>query len=672
MERVTLYNKWRPQLFAEVVGQPHVTETIANALRSGKISHAYLFTGPRGTGKTSTARILAKAINCEKGPGADPCNVCAACTSITEGTALDVIEIDAASNRRIDEIRDLLEKVPYAPTALRKKVYIIDEVHQLTPEASSALLKTLEEPPEHIVFILATTEPQKLLATIMSRCQRFEFKLVGVASIVDLLKKIAQAEGLNVDEDALVLIAEHSAGSVRDAIGSLDQISSMPFDRITLELVASMLGEIETSLLVEMTDLIAERDTPGCLRLLDKLIEGGREPRRLVESLIKHLRDVFLVQNAANPREIVRVTDEHYALICEQAERIPRYEVNKLLDKLAQLHREMRWSENQRIILECGIVEMTKIDVDVSLEGLLFRIERLEKRLAGAPSQAETKGSVQSGPGGEKSEEHVGVTSAGVGGDKPSTKPVVKEAGHEPKKLRIEGGGDQAQEKEIAGKRQKEVESAGPGHTQLGGSKADRERARRALSAVLAELKRQGKIKTYAILMKAKVVSAEPGLVVLGFTGGASFSASVLRESGEIESIAEIWSEVEGGPVEIRVQGDDIGADFAQGSSKSKAGHRNEPPSSGATARHKEQVEKKKDSPEAEPGGGQTGKRASAALKQETAQPDKAVSLGESDPKGERVADPETGTRSPGKKGSRKPGEIAKMLQDEFGGEILK
>ena len=362
------------------MGQRHVTNTLANALSSGRLVHAYLFCGPRGTGKTSTARILAKAINCVEGPTATPCNVCEACTSISQGTALDVIEIDAASNRKIDEIRGLLDKIPYMPTSLRSKVYIIDEVHQLTEFAASALLKTLEEPPAHVVFLLATTEPQDLLPTIVSRCQRYDFSLVQAQEISRLLEHIASSEGIDIDHEAIEMIAEHAHGSVRDAIGVVDQISNLSGEHITREQLAELLGEVETELVFKMVDLLAERDTPGALALIGDMVDGGKDPRRFVESLITHLRNMFLIQNAANPAEIVEATTDHFQRLMEQSESLSRHEVMKLMERLGETHREMRWSDNPRLILECAVVRNTSLDADISLEGLSFRVEQLERK----------------------------------------------------------------------------------------------------------------------------------------------------------------------------------------------------------------------------------------------------------------------------------------------------
>ncbi|PKQ27639.1 MAG: DNA polymerase III subunit gamma/tau, partial [Candidatus Anoxymicrobium japonicum] len=373
MKHISLYRKWRPGVFNEVIGQGRVTDTLMNALTSGRVVHAYLFSGPRGTGKTSTARILAKAINCAEGPTAKPCGVCEACVSISEGTALDVIEIDAASNRKIDEMRDLLDKIPYRPTSLRTKVYIVDEAHQLTNEASSALLKTLEEPPGHVVFILATTEPHKLLPTIVSRCQKYDFSLVSAREISRLLEHIASREEIDIETDALGMIAEHARGSVRDAIGVMDQISNMSGEHITSKQLAEMLGEVEIDLVFETVDFIIDRDTPGVLTLIGKMIEDGKAPRRFVESLIGHLRSLFLVQNAANPSQIVEATEEHYARLAEQANRLRRHEVIRLIERLGDTHREMRQSENPRLVLECALVKITSLDADATLAGLAFR-----------------------------------------------------------------------------------------------------------------------------------------------------------------------------------------------------------------------------------------------------------------------------------------------------------
>lgn len=525
MEHITLYRKWRPRTFNEVVGQDRVTNTLTNALSGGRLVHAYLFAGPRGTGKTSTARILAKAINCVEGPTATPCGVCDACVSITEGTALDVVEIDAASNRKIDEIRELLDKIPYTPTALRMKVYIIDEVHQLTAEASSALLKTLEEPPGHVVFVLATTEPHKLLPTIISRCQRFDFSLVSAVDMERLLEHIASREGIDISEDALGMVAEHAHGSVRDAIGVMDQISNLSGERISSEQLAEMLGEVETSLVFEMVDLIADRDTAGALTLTGRMLEAGTDPRRFVEALISHLRSLFLVQNAANPLEVVEATAEHFARLEEQAATFRRHEVMRLMERLGGTHREMRWSESPRLVFECALVRMTSLDSDVTLEGLAFRIEELEKKV-----EALAAGPRPPAPPGRKA-----GTRADAKAKKVPPPETVPEAAQETAKGEGPGVG---------------------GPVPPGASvppAAERDKARRAWTAVLTELKNTGHVKLYTLLEKSRVLSLEKGDLTLGFGEDSSFQMEALGHSGDLSIAEETWQRFTGEPVVIKL-----------------------------------------------------------------------------------------------------------------------
>jgi DNA polymerase-3 subunit gamma/tau len=567
MEHISLYRKWRPQTFADVVGQRHVTNTLANALSAGRLVHAYLFCGPRGTGKTSTARILAKAINCVEGPTATPCNVCEACTSISGGTALDVIEIDAASNRKIDEIRELLDKIPYMPTSLRSKVYIIDEVHQLTEFAASALLKTLEEPPAHVVFVLATTEPQDLLPTIVSRCQRYDFSLVQAQDISGLLQHIATSEGIDISKEAIEMIAEHARGSVRDAIGVIDQISNLSGEHITRAQLAELLGEVETELVFNMVSMLAERDTPGALTLIGEMVDGGKDPRRFLESTITHLRNMFLIQNAANPAEIVEATADHFQRLTEQSQLLSRHEVVKLIESLGGAHREMRSSDNPRLVLECAVVKNTSLDADISLEGLSFRIEQLERRMdalgaaGGVPAEktARTEGPPGGPRGGPPTAEDSGdgVEDVAVGAAAPEKaagaagpaggrrrKPAAKagDAGG------FARGGPPADKTRKRGEPQAEI----PGGARATGS--DREKVRRAWMAVLGELKKMGLMKLYALLTKARVKGLEGGTLVLGFPEDALFQMQVLSESLEdVGVIEETWERFVGEPVKVKM-----------------------------------------------------------------------------------------------------------------------
>lgn len=297
-----LYRKWRSQTFETVVGQEHVTVTLRNALRDGRMSHAYLFTGPRGTGKTSTARILAKAINClDPDPAARPCNACRICTAIQEGRQLDLIEIDAASNRGIDEIRDLREKIGFSPNEARYKIYIIDEVHMLTKEAFNALLKTLEEPPPHAVFVLATTEPDRVPETVRSRCQRFDFRRIPTAEIVEHLAAVLQAEGSRADQDALVAIARRATGSMRDAVSLLDQMLAYGDDTLTLQRVEAVLGLVNAQSIGKLVDAFISQDTAGGLTLLNELVAEGVELGQLVDQIVAYLRGVLFVRVVRAP-----------------------------------------------------------------------------------------------------------------------------------------------------------------------------------------------------------------------------------------------------------------------------------------------------------------------------------------------------------------------------------
>ncbi len=317
-----LYRRWRSQTFEEVVGQEHVTLTLRNALREGRMSHAYLFTGPRGTGKTSTARILAKAINClEEDLRARPCNRCRICQAIAEGRLLDLIEIDAASNRGIDEIRDLREKIGFRPNEARFKVYIIDEVHMLTKEAFNALLKTLEEPPEHVVFVLATTEPDRVPETVRSRCQRFDFRRIPTNEIVEHLSRILQAEGARAETQALTAIARRATGSMRDAVSLLDQLLAYGDDVLTLARVENILGLVSAQTIGQLVEHIADHDTAAGLALISRLVAEGVELGEMVDQIIAYLRGVLLVRLTRSP-ELLDLPQDVVAIMARQARRL--------------------------------------------------------------------------------------------------------------------------------------------------------------------------------------------------------------------------------------------------------------------------------------------------------------------------------------------------------------
>lgn len=379
MAYVALYRKWRPQGFDALVGQEAVRTALTNALETGRIAHAYLFAGPRGTGKTSTAKILAKAVNCEHGPTPNPCNECQNCVRINDGTSMDVFEIDAASNRGIDEIRDLREKVAFAPVNGRYKVYIIDEVHMLTTEAFNALLKTLEEPPPHVIFILATTEPHKIPATIHSRCQRFDFRRVTDADIVKRLREVADGSGIAADDDALQLIAVQADGGMRDALSLLDQCGVMA-ERVTAETVRSVLGIVGREALRELVKAIGEGYVPRALELLETLLAGGKDVKQIITELAEYLRAVLLYKASPDYREIY-LTDTKEAIAALEG----LYSTDRLMAAEERLHQctiELRQSVRGRIAAEMCLFDLCRIEGS-TLVALTARVQKLEAMLAG-------------------------------------------------------------------------------------------------------------------------------------------------------------------------------------------------------------------------------------------------------------------------------------------------
>lgn len=379
MAYVALYRRWRPQDFDALVGQKAVKTTLKNALASGKIAHAYLFSGPRGTGKTSMARILAKALNCEQGPTAEPCGQCGNCQRIVQGTSLDVIEIDAASNTSVDNIRDLREQVAFTPAESRYKVYIIDEVHMLSTGAFNALLKTLEEPPAHAVFILATTDPQKVPATIQSRCQRFEFRRVTVDEIAEHLAMVAAGSGIEADADALRLIAIQAEGGMRDALSLLDQCGVMA-KRVTVATVREVLGIVGREALHELTEAIGRRQLPQALATLNLLLEQGKDVKQVLTELIEYLRALVLYLAVPDYEEIY-LTDTKEAL----AELAPLFGRDRLLAAEERLHsaiQELRGSMRPRITAELCLLDLCRVEGS-TLAALSARIEQLERQLAG-------------------------------------------------------------------------------------------------------------------------------------------------------------------------------------------------------------------------------------------------------------------------------------------------
>ena len=382
MTHLSWYRKYRPQSFNDVVGQTHIERTLRNAVAENAVAHAYLFTGPRGTGKTTTARILAKALNCEKGPTPDPDETCEQCIAIAEGTHPDVHELDAASRTGVDDVREqIIGRVNYAPSRGGWKLYIIDEVHMLSASAFNALLKTIEEPPSHTVFILCTTHPHKVPETIHSRCQRFDFHRLSVEDIVSRLRTIADAEGVNVPDSALTLIGRHALGGMRDAITTLEQLASFGGGAITLEDVEGLLGEVDAELLFQAAELVLERDVAGAFRFVARLAEGGVDMSEFVKALVRHFRDLFVIA-AVGADAAVDTTAQDLGRLESQAGRFGADRVARVLDLLGRLQTELRTASDQRLAVEVALTRMARPQGDITLESLAERLDALE---AGTP-----------------------------------------------------------------------------------------------------------------------------------------------------------------------------------------------------------------------------------------------------------------------------------------------
>ena len=382
MAYVALYRRWRPQDFDALVGQQAVKTALSNALTSGRIAHAYLFSGPRGTGKTSTARILAKALNCESGPTPHPCGHCLNCERITAGTSMDVFEIDAASNRGIEEIKSLREQLAFAPVNGRYKIYIIDEVHMLTTEAFNALLKTLEEPPAHVIFILATTDPHRIPATIHSRCQRFDFRMVTVDEIAEHLALVAEKSGINADAEALRLIAIQADGGMRDALSLLDQCGVMA-QQVTVQTVHEVLGIVGREALRELVLGIGRQDVPQVLEQLNNLLQQGKDVKQILTELTEYLRALLLYQAAPSYQEAY-LTDTAEEL----AKCVPLFSRDRIMAAQQRLHEaigELRWTMRPRITAELCLFDLCRMEGS-TVAALAARVEMLEKQLRQQPS----------------------------------------------------------------------------------------------------------------------------------------------------------------------------------------------------------------------------------------------------------------------------------------------
>ncbi|MBC7333267.1 MAG: DNA polymerase III subunit gamma/tau [Actinobacteria bacterium] len=379
MGYISFYRKWRPQSFEEIIGQDFVVQTLKNAISRNRLSHSYIFCGPKGTGKTSTARILAKALNCIKGPTPEPCNKCDNCISISNGSNVDVVEIDAASNRGIDEIRDLREKVKYLPSVLRKKVYIIDEVHMLTPEAFNALLKVLEEPPEHVLFIMATTEPHKVIPTIMSRCQRFDFSPIRVDEIKRRLREVSEKENIFISEPALNIISKYADGSLRDADSILEKLASYGDNEIDVQDVTSLLGVVDIELLFEFGNIIIEKNLEQGFLFIDRLLKSAINLRVFVSEFLDHLYNLYVIRSLDNPWEVLDVSLDYKDRYLTQSQQLSDDHLRYLVDLFSDLYKQIRWGEGSRIVFKTAIIKAIEAHSPPGLGAERVFDERIKK-----------------------------------------------------------------------------------------------------------------------------------------------------------------------------------------------------------------------------------------------------------------------------------------------------
>lgn len=504
-----LYRKFRPRTFDEVLGQEHITTILKNQILNDNIAHAYLFSGTRGTGKTSTAKIFARAVNCENNTNGNPCNECEVCKKIQDESIMDVVEMDAASNNSVDDIRELREKVKYLPSKGRYKVYIIDEVHMLSKGAFNALLKTLEEPPKHLLFILATTEPQKLPATILSRCQRYDFKRLNMKDIVDNMKTICNDIDVEIEDRGLHLIARNADGAMRDALSILDQCVSFAEGKITHDYILSILGTVNNDVYFDMADHIINKDLNKALELIEYIVLNGKDIKQFIKDLILHFRNIMIAKSSKDLEKLVDASLDMIDRLKEQSKAIKMNNVIRIINILSEAEVQSKWSSQPRIILETSIIKIVSPNVDDNLEGLVNRIDELEEKINSGDIKINTT----------SKKKKIGKSKPKVKTDNVKKKATTK--------------------KEIKTNEKKEVKEVKTGNVN---KDIDIKGIKNSWADILKKIK-SNKISIHALLLEGKPVNIKGNVLIISFDDGFGFHKDAVDKADNKKYIEGIMNE---------------------------------------------------------------------------------------------------------------------------------
>lgn len=530
MSYKALYRRFRPKVFEEVAGQNQVTTILKNQIKSSNIAHAYLFIGTRGTGKTSTAKIFARAVNCTNSEDANPCNSCEICEGILTENIMDVIEIDAASNNKVDNAREIIENVKYAPSKGKYKIYIIDEVHMLSTGAFNALLKTLEEPPSYVIFILATTEPQKIPATILSRCQRFDFKPVKIKDIIDRLSFICKELNINYEEEALRSIAINSEGALRDALSILEQCISSDNDILTYDNVVSILGMVNYKFIFNIVDKIGKQDASGVLILINDMIMEGKDPGRLIKDLINHFRNILLVKMNVEVDEILSLPDERRNLLKEQGNLFTINQISSFIYNLSDIESKLKDSAQPRALIEITIVSLCKKELDKSIDSLMERVKELEKVISSGQIKVQ-RSDFRSSPKNNFEGNSIHYTNNNLKDNKSITNKIPNQ-----EILKPEHPEQSEQEKNIT--------SSSP---------LDFDIIKNKWQDILEEMRREKKAQVQALLKEGNVFELSGNNLVISFKEGFGFHREALDKEKTKEYVTSIIHRITGQSVNINL-----------------------------------------------------------------------------------------------------------------------